>query len=306
VDVGLALPQYDWTQPVGWEATVEYAQRAEQLGFDSLWLADHLFLSADRYGGPPGDVFGTDPLVALGALARHTTRVRIGTLVLCCQLRPPTALAKQLASVDVLSGGRLTVGLGAGWNEREYLAAGIPFHRPGKRLRELADTIDTLKAMFSGAPDAPPCRPGPTQQPHPPIWVGGKGDRLLQLVAEHADGWNTVWTWTPQQYADRLEVLRQACERASRDPESVTLSVGLFTLVGEDEADLKKRFDLVVGRGSLDEFRQGHLVGTVEQVRAQLGEWRDLGVTTFICSVGPVPFALTDADHLDMIAAAVA
>jgi probable F420-dependent oxidoreductase len=306
VDVGLALPQYDWTRSVGWQATVDYAQRAEQLGFESLWLADHLFLSADRYGGPEGDVFGTDPLVALGALARHTTRARIGTLVLCCQLRPATALAKQLATIDVLSGGRLTIGLGAGWNEREYQVAGIPFHRPGKRLRELADTIDTLKSMFTGAADAPPCRPGPIQQPHPPIWVGGKGDRLLQLVADRADGWNTVWTWTPQQYAERLGVLRQACERAGRDPQTVTLSVGLFTLVGENEADLQKRFDRVVGRGNLDEFRQGHLVGTVEQVRAQVAEWRGLGLSTLICSVGPVPFALTDADHLDMIAAAVA
>jgi alkanesulfonate monooxygenase SsuD/methylene tetrahydromethanopterin reductase-like flavin-dependent oxidoreductase (luciferase family) len=125
-------------------------------------------------------------------------------------------------------------------------------------------------------------------------------------VADKADGWNTVWTWTPQQYSQRLAVLHQACERSGRDPQSVTLSVGLFTLVGQDEVDLQNRFDRVVGRGTLDEFRQGNLVGTVEQVRAQLGEWRDLGVTTLICSVGPVPFALTDADHLDMIAAAVA
>jgi alkanesulfonate monooxygenase SsuD/methylene tetrahydromethanopterin reductase-like flavin-dependent oxidoreductase (luciferase family) len=148
--------------------------------------------------------------------------------------------------------------------------------------------------------------PGPVQEPHPPLWVGGKGDRLLQLIAERADGWNTAWTWTATDYRDRVEVLHQACERVGRDPGTVALSVGLFTLLGESEADLKHRFDRVVGRGSLADWRTGHLVGTIEQVRAQAAEWADVGVTTLICNPGAVPFGAIDADDLDMIAAAVA
>src|SRR5205823_702236 len=152
----------------------------------------------------------------------------------------------------------------------------------------------------------------PVQQPRPPIWVGGKGDRLLELCARRADGWNTVWVWTPDAYVERVKVLASSCEKLGRDPATVTRSVGLFALVGEDERDLARRFRRLREDGpsglldgtELDQFREGRLVGTVEQVREQLAAWEALDVSTLVVSVGPVPFSLVSADDVDLVAAA--
>jgi alkanesulfonate monooxygenase SsuD/methylene tetrahydromethanopterin reductase-like flavin-dependent oxidoreductase (luciferase family) len=314
MDVGLALPQFDYAaegeDPPPWSTTLDAATRAQELGFTSVWLADHLFLSMDfKYGGPPGRHRAADPLVALAAIARAAPAVRVGTLVLCAQLRPPMVLAKALASLDRVAGGRLVVGLGAGWYEPEYVEAGVPFEGPGARLRQLAETVDVVRGMFAeGA-----TRPGPHQRGGPPLWVGGKGDRLLAVAAEHADGWNTVWRWTPEDYRDRLDVLERACEAADRDPSTLTRSLGLTTLVGEDDADLVRRYERLCAAtppGILDgvdlgEFRRDRLVGTPEQVREQLAVWADLGVSTFVAGLGALPFGVSEPDDIDLVASAV-
>ena len=326
MQIGLALPQFDYSvpgeRPLRWDTVLRWARRAEGLGFGSLWLADHLFLDLRRYGGTgePGQTF--DPLPALGALARVTSRARLGTLVLCAPLRPPSVLAKALATIDVLSGGRLVVGVGAGWYEPEFAAAGLPFEAPGARLAHLAEYLTVLRAMFGGGPvtfqgrhgsvvDAR-SRPVPVQRPHPPIWVGGRGDRLLEVVARHADGWNAVWAWTPETYGERVAVLEAACERAGRDPSSVTRSLGLYALVGEDEADLARRFERlrrlsppgVLAGTTLAEWRQGRLVGTVEQVREQVEAWAARGVAELIVGTGAFPFGVGAEDDLEMVATA--
>ncbi|MDQ6910831.1 MAG: LLM class flavin-dependent oxidoreductase [Actinomycetota bacterium] len=322
--IGLALPQFDFSvpgeRPLRWSTVTGWARRAEALGFDSVWLADHLFLDIARYGGPPGSYGAYDPLVALGALARHTERVRLGTLVLCAPLRPATVLAKALATIDVVSNGRLVVGLGAGWYERELAVVGNDGERPPVRLARLAEQVQVLKGMFSGGPfdfagdheraANAWCVPLPTQQPRPPIWVGGKGDRLLELVARHADGWNAVWQWTPEHYCERLQTLEAACDRVGRDPSSVTRSLGLYGLVGEDENDLGRRYKRlrelsppgVLDGVSLDEWRRGRLVGTVDEVRDQLAEWAALGIQTLVVSAGALPFAIASGDDVDLLA----
>ena len=317
VQFGLALPQYDYSVPgrdhVDWHTLVATAQRAEQLGFDSLWLADHLSMSIEKYGGPAGEHRGFDSITTLGALAGATTKTKLGTLVICSQLRPAAVLAKQLAAVDVISHGRLIAGFGAGWNEAEYEEAGIPFHRPGRRIDELAATVDEVRRVWDPGDDSTPCRPPPVQKPRPPIWVGGKGDRLLDLAARRADGWNTVWAWTFDDYRERARTLDRACRRHGRDPATVTRSVGLYTLVGEGEADLRRRFDElrrltpagVLDGLTLEDWRSGHLVGTVEEVRDQVGMWAELGVTHLIIGLGAVPFAGTTTDDLELVASAL-
>jgi probable F420-dependent oxidoreductase len=294
------------------------------LGFDSVWVADHLFLDLGRHGAPPG-IFGSyDPLVVLAALARITRRVRLGTLVLCTPLRPVTVLAKALATLDVVSGGRLVAGLGAGWYEPELRAAGLALEPAAARLAHLEEACEVLRGMFGGGPytfagahvravDAR-CRPRPVQRPHPPIWVGGRGDRLLGVVAGQADGWNAAWRWTPESYRERLRVLDAACADRDRDPATVTRSLGLYTLVGDDRRDLRARFDRlrelsppgVMDGRSLEEWRRGRLVGTVEEVREQAAEWEALGVDTLILSVGPLPFSVTVADDVALAAASLA
>jgi alkanesulfonate monooxygenase SsuD/methylene tetrahydromethanopterin reductase-like flavin-dependent oxidoreductase (luciferase family) len=135
---------------------------------------------------------------------------------------------------------------------------------------------------------------------------------LLDLCARRADGWNTVWVWTHDDYRQRLDVLDRACERAGRDPASVTRSVGLYTLVGKDEADLERRFQRLRERSlpgvldgvSLDDWRTGRLVGTVDEVAEQLALWQELGVGSLIMSVAAVPFSVVDDDAVVLAAAA--
>jgi probable F420-dependent oxidoreductase len=325
--LGLALPQYDYSivgeSPLRWTTVVEWARAAEDAGFDSLWLSDHLFLDVAKYGGPPDRHAVLDPIVALAALAEQVTRVRLGTLVLCEALRPAAVLAKSLASLDVVCGGRLDVGIGAGWYAPEYEAVGMAMPGPGERLDRLREAIAVLRELLGGGPctvdgafhraQAAVNDPSAVQLPTPPIVVGGKGDRLLALVAEEGVGWNTCWVWTPDAYRERLEVLARACDTVGRDPATVTRSLGVYTLCGENPHDLERRFERlrastppgVLDATTLEEWRQGRLVGTVEQVREQAEEWSELGVDTLIVGLGAVPFAVTALDDLQLVASAL-
>ena len=326
MDIGLALPQYDFSvpgeRPLRWETLAGWAERAEALGFDSVWLSDHLFLDISRYGAPGGDHGCFDPLVAFAAIARRTSSVRLGTLTLCTPLRPATVLAKALATLDVVSGGRLTVGLGAGWYEPELAAAGLALERPGARLARLAESVQVVRGMFGGGPfsfdgryeraEAARCLPRPVQRPGPPVWVGGKGDRLIELAGTLADGWNTAWIWSTEAWAGRAALLDAACERAGRDPASVARSVGLYALAGEDEADLARRFERlrvlsppgVLDGTELSRWRRGRLVGTVDQVGDQVRRWEAAGVSSLVLNAGAVPFALAAADDVSLLASA--
>jgi alkanesulfonate monooxygenase SsuD/methylene tetrahydromethanopterin reductase-like flavin-dependent oxidoreductase (luciferase family) len=144
------------------------------------------------------------------------------------------------------------------------------------------------------------------------VFVGGKGDRLIQLAVEHADGWNTCWVWTHDAYRDRLDVVERSCDKLGRDPETVWRSLGLYALCGEDHADLERRFTRMcevmpagVISGTLDEWRAGRLVGTVDELRAQRDEWDALGVETLIVGAGPLPFSVTTLDDVELLAHAL-
>jgi alkanesulfonate monooxygenase SsuD/methylene tetrahydromethanopterin reductase-like flavin-dependent oxidoreductase (luciferase family) len=151
------------------------------------------------------------------------------------------------------------------------------------------------------------------QRPRPPVFLGGKGNRLLATVAACADGWNTCWVWTPDTYRARVEVLTRACDERGRDPETVWRSLGLYALVGEDERDLVRRFERlraatpngVLDAVTLDEWRVGRLVGTVDQVREQAEEWAALGVETLVVGVGALPFQVASLDDVDAIGEAL-
>jgi probable F420-dependent oxidoreductase len=326
---GLALPHYDFSSPdgapVSWERLAASARRAEELGFDSVWVSDHFFLSLARYGGGD-DLYGSaEPLSTLAGLAVVTERVRLGTLVLCAGFRHPAILAKTATTIDLLSGGRLDLGVGAGWYREEHEAFGYEFGSVGERFEVLEETVEVLARLFGE--DEPATwegrrfrldgalnHPRPAQKGGPPIWLGGKGGpRLLRLVARRGAGWNTVWAWTPEDYAERARALDEACEREGRDPGSVRRSVGLYTLVGEDRGDLEARF------GTLQEWTPGDwpdgqdveawgrdkLVGTVEEVVERLARFADLGVDEMIVSAGSLPFAVYDGSQLDLLAEAV-
>lgn len=326
--VGLALPHYDFSfpepGPVTFARVAGEAVRAERLGFDSVWVSDHFFTSLERYGGDDTRYGSLEPLTTLAALAPLTERVRLGTLVLAAAFRHPALLAKAATAVDVLSGGRLELGVGSGWYEDEFTAFGYPVPSVGERMGRLEETLAYLAAMFDGEPATHRGErfdlrnafnhPRPVQEPRPPVLVGGKGGpRLLRMAARHADGWNAVWAWTPETYAERARAAREACESAGRDPAGFRLSLGLFTVVGEDEADLTRRHDQIVDRlpagvgssRSLEALREECLAGTPDQVVERARAFAELGVTELILSLAPVWFAMPDPSMLDLVAEAV-
>ncbi|MEX0663404.1 MAG: TIGR03619 family F420-dependent LLM class oxidoreductase [Acidimicrobiia bacterium] len=325
--IGLALPQYDYSvpgeTPLTFLTLVEHARHAEAVGFDSLWLSDHLFLDLAKYGGSADRQGAYEPITTLGALAGVVPRVRLGTLVLCEALRPPPVLAKALATLDRITEGRLDIGVGAGWYEPEYEAIGMPMPPPGVRVRRLREATELICALLTGGAvthhgeffhaEGAALDPTPLQAPRPPVFIGGKGDKVLATVAAVADGWNTCWVWTPDAYRERLAVLTRACDDEGRDPETVVRSLGLYALVGEDEADLAARFEHlravtpgVLDAVTLDEWRIGRLVGTVEQVREQADGWAALGVETLIVGPGAVPFQVLGLHDVTALAEALA
>ena len=211
---------------LGFEATPEgiitAAAKAEQLGFDAVFVNDHIIVDGSPRSAPWVNTY--DPLVALSFIAATTTRIGLGVSVLIVPYRNPIATAKMLATIDRMSGGRLIAGVGAGWNEAEFNALGVPFHERGARTTEYLRVWQACwapgKVSFSGRfvsfADMH-INPKPLQQPHPPIWVGGTSDAALRRAAAFA----AMWQPTPTPVADLVErqaSLREACERIGRQP----------------------------------------------------------------------------------------
>lgn len=322
---GLTLPHYDFSlpnvRPVTFDAVAEHARAAERLGFDSVWVSDHFFYSLARYGGGDELLGSLEPLTTLSALAPLTERVRLGTLVLSAPFRHPAILAKSATAIDGLSGGRLDLGIGAGWYEDEFRAFGLTYGTVGERFGSLEETVRALGALLPGGPvdfDGASVtlrrahnRPRPVQRPRPPIWIGAKGgDRALRLAARHADGWNTVWRWSPRSYAARVGRARELCEVDGRDPATLRLTVGLYTVIGEDERDLALRWDSMrewmPGRAldgeDVEAWRRDALVGTVDDAIERVGEFARLGVEELIVAPAPIPFAIPDMSMVELIA----
>jgi len=321
--IGLALPHYDFSfpdgRPVSHERLRDAAVRAEGLGFHSGWVSDHFYLSVARYGGGPEPRGSLEPMTSLSALATATSTIRLGTLVLG-PFRHPGQLAKMATVIDLVSGGRFDLGIGAGWYEDEFRAFGYGFGEVGERFGLLDETLQALRMLFAGGPaslegdhvrlDGAFNRPEPAQRPGPPVWVGAKGGpRALRMAARHADGWNTVWRWTFDDYAARVVEARRICEEEGRDPATLRLSVGLATLIGRDPADLERRYEALDRwmPGGLDEplerFTHGRLVGTVEEAADLVGRFGELGVEEMIVSPAGLPFAIPDWDEVELIAA---
>jgi probable F420-dependent oxidoreductase len=300
----------------------DWAVRAEDLGFDSVWISDHFLLSLGRYGGSDEELGSLEPMTALAGLAVRTARVRLGTLVLAAPFRHPAIVAKMASAIDLLSGGRLDLGVGSGWYEEEFRRFGYELGTVGERFDLLEEHLRVLSLLFAGGPSTfrgehfhiqdATMRPRPSQSPRPPIWLGAKGGpRALAIAARHADGWNTAWRWELDRYADRVGAARAACERAGRDPSSLHLSIGLYAIVGEDERDLAARFERVAAWApglegeSPASLSRSTLTGTPAQALERIGRLAALGVEEIILSPAHIPFAIPDGSMVELLAESV-
>jgi F420-dependent oxidoreductase-like protein len=254
VRVGIIVPQgwtgeFDgWDPARAWARTVAVAHEAEVLGFDSIWLFDHVQTEPE-----PTDEITFEAFVALSALATETSRVRLGHLVLCAGYRNPALVAKMIATLDVVSGGRAELGLGAGWKQDEYRAYGWGFPPIRERMESLEDALEITTRMLG--PDratyvGPTARvddainvPRGLQHPRVPILVGGNGpNRTWRLAARYADELNLDW-FSPEEVAEARPVIDSRCDEVGRSPRTLRLSVNIGRPQSEPEG--KPRVDLL-------------------------------------------------------------
>lgn len=248
----------------------------------SVW--DHFYPA--QFQGHEGPCF--DAVATHTALACETRHVRVGCLVYCVAYRHPAILAKAMATIDHLSGGRMEFGLGTGWHEPEFAAHGLPFLPIGRRLDQLEEALRIVRSLWSEKRTTfagehfqlteAYGEPKPLQA-HPRIWIGGGGEkRMLRLVARYADGWNVPFIG-PDTYAQKNGVLNDWCEREGRDPDAIvrTVNLGLAMVAQESErSGLEERLRSQFG-GMYDVLSAGMLVGTPESVIARIHEYRAAG-----------------------------
>jgi F420-dependent oxidoreductase-like protein len=284
------------------------ALAAEELGFDAFFRSDH-YLKMGDVSGLPGP---TDAWAALAGLAVETSRIRLGTLVTAATFRLPGPLAITVAQVDQMSGGRVELGLGAGWFEAEHAAYGIPFPPLGERFERLEEQLAIITGLwgtadgetfsFQGAhyrlSDSPGL-PKPAQRPRPPVILGGAGARRTpRLAARFADEFNVPFGSVADSAAGFARV-REACEVAGRYPASMTYSVAQRVCCGKDEAEFRRRAAAIGIEPA--EAREYGVGGTPGEVAARIAEYAEAGAERVYLQV----LDLGDLDHLALIASDV-
>jgi len=285
------------------------AQCAEAEGFDAFFRSDH-YLKMGGASGLPGP---TDAWLTLAGIARETSTIRLGTLVTSATFRLPGPLAISVAQVDQMSGGRVELGLGAGWYDDEHTAYGIPFPSLKDRFDRLEEQLAIITGLwsheggegfsFDGAHYQvvnSPALPKPTQRPHPPVIVGGGGpNRTPRLAATYADEFNTPFL-QPADAKAQFQRVREACERRGRDPEELTYSSALVVCCGDDDATIARR---AAAMGwSVGDLETYGACGAPAQVAERIGQWRDAGASRVYLQI----LDLSDLDHLRLIGREVA
>jgi alkanesulfonate monooxygenase SsuD/methylene tetrahydromethanopterin reductase-like flavin-dependent oxidoreductase (luciferase family) len=262
---------------VSWEQWVALAEACEEHGIETLFRSDH-YLSQ----GDDGKRVALDAWTTLAGLAVLTTRLRLGTLVSPVTFRHPAVLAKSAVTIDHISGGRVEVGMGAGWMEPEHRAYGFPFPELSERLRLLAEQLETVREHWADGP----AQPKPVQKPRPPLIVGGSGGRgTTEPAARFADEYNTLLA-AADECARRRRRLDRACERVGRDPATMRFSLMTGCLMGVDEAELRERARRLLARrgeegGDPDalvaRYRERGVAGTPDEVVERLQELEQAG-----------------------------
>ena len=291
-------------QGASYDQQVRMAQAAEAGGFDAFFRSDHfLAMGGDGLPGP------TDAWLTLAGIARETERIRLGTLVTSATFRLPGLLAVEVAQVDAMSGGRVEIGLGAGWFDDEHTAYGVPFPPLGERFERLEEQFAILTGLW-GTPVGErfqfdgrhyqlkdsPALPKPLQHPHPPLIVGGGGaKRTPRLAATYADEFNLPFSSLADTEAQYVRV-RAACEDRGRDPGTLRLSAAQTVCCGADEAEVQRRA-AAIGRKA-DELRANGVAGTPDEVAERLQSFAAIGAQSVYLQV----LDLDDLDHVALLA----
>jgi F420-dependent oxidoreductase-like protein len=260
-------------------------RRCEGIGFNSAWLMDHLTW------GPDDAVF--ECWTTLSALSRETSEIHLGPFFLCNDYRNPALVAKMAATLDVISDGRVELGMGAGWKDDEYRAYGYPFSPPRERIARLDEAVSIMKLMWSGRPatfkgnyyqiQEAECKPRPVQPGGPRLWIGGGGERLtLRVTAGHADACNFSGLSTDvETFRNKLAILESHCRSVGRNPHDILKSVTLEMILGRDEGEAHRNEK----RAPSSRSPEARFVGTPSQCIALLQEFVDSGASYFMLHI---------------------
>lgn len=266
----------------------------ERLGYHSVWLDDHLMFE----NRPVLECWAT-----LSALSAVTTRIRLGTMVSCASFRNPALLAKIAATIDVISGGRLEFGIGAGVQKAEHRAYGFPFPTANVRIERMKEAVEIIKKMWTEEKTSyegkhysvkeAVCEPKPLQKPHPPITIGGGGEKLtLKVTAQHADRYD--WGYVPslELYRHKLKVLESHCSAAGRDFQEIEKSCwpGGQVVIARNRKELSEKIVREKPKSvALRDFERTALIGTPDECVRKMQPYVDLGVTHFMLFFGDLP-----------------
>jgi F420-dependent oxidoreductase-like protein len=269
-----------------WQKAVDIAVLAEELGFDSIWVYDHF------HNVPtPAHEAVFECWTTIAAISQRTSRVRLGQMVGCNSYRNPGLLAKITSTIDVISGGRLDWGIGAGWYENEYKGYGYEFPKPSERIGMLKETVEIVKSMWTNEETTydgrfykmsrANCDPKPLQNPHPPVWIGGGGEQLtLRVVAQHADVSN--FGSSVDEFIRKREILKGHCKEIGRDEDEIRKTISSEVFIRETEAEVIAAGNRNIYGGDAEQWRERALVGTPEQVSEKIQRYLDAGCTGFI------------------------
>ncbi len=282
-----------WLEEFDLEGLRNAFSEVENMGYESAWIYDHFYPMSNATSN-----YIFEPWTILPYLATETERLRLGILVTCNSYRYPSILAKMAATVDVISKGRLEFGIGAGWHEVEYDAYGIQFPSAKVRLEQMDEAIELIKriwtqekANFEGKHYMIRdliALPKPIQKPYPPIMIGGSGNMLLKIAAQHADNMNLV-NLRPEKYAERLEVFKNNCSEIGRNFDDIIMSFHCNAMIGEKEEikskvqNFKKESNVPgIQKMDLEGLLGTMIVGTPEECIEKIQRYIDSGVRYFV------------------------
>lgn len=311
---GFVLPQgWRWLDSNGSSAAAQYrfvqdtVNTAELLGYDTAYSYDHLWGGANFKANRNKNFF--ECFVLLSSLLGGTSSIRFGQLVTCNSYRNPALLAKMISTMDIISGGRIELGIGAGWSEDEYLAYGYDWPSSIARIKQLDESLRIIKLMFTQEEPSfsgkyysivnAACNPKPVQKPYPPIMVGGTGEKhLLKTVARHANIYNHPFA-PPGEVQRRLKILQEHCNIVGRECKDIERSVVFRCLIRESENEIN---DIVLREKNKHETVEGFIqrtnavTGTPDIIKRKIREYVDIGIEKFI-----IHFVALDEKSLELM-----
>ena len=284
MEFGIVLPIS--SQRISLDTVLNIAKEAERLKYNSVWVSDH-FIS------PSGSTYTFEPWTVLSALALVTSKIRLGTYVLCNQFRHPSILAKMSVTLDHISKGRLDLGIGAGWVRAEHESFGFIWERFNVRLQRLRETLEIIRKLWTENDVSyagqffqlknANLQPKPFQKPHPPLWVGGSSKAILRIVAEFGDGWIPVLP-TPEQLREGAFLIKRLMKGFGREDTKLQIAFGGSgcTVIAKDSGTVKKLAEPLVKSMEKPLEDLPCMIGTPEQCIRRIEEYQESGAQKIV------------------------